>query len=57
MLAEAELLVRDPPEGKRAEYRLTAAGERLQPSFDAIMQWSAEHLFDASEEPRVWTAN
>lgn len=44
MLTSAQLLERDPPEGKRAVYKLTEKGLALQPIFTQITKWGEEHL-------------
>jgi DNA-binding HxlR family transcriptional regulator len=54
MMSDAGLLVRDPPDAKRAAYRLTDKGQALEPTYRAIDEWSSEHLFDADEKPRDW---
>ena len=38
-MVAAGVLERVPPEGKRALYRLTPAGEALRPAYDAIKAW------------------
>lgn len=54
MLMDAELVTRDPPDSKRADYRLTQAALDLEPVYAAIGQWSATHLFSASDKPGGW---
>ena len=54
MLTEAGLLARDPPDARRAAYRLTDAGRALQPAFLAIGEWAGDHLFEPGEALRVW---
>lgn len=51
MLTEAGVLERDPPEGKRAFYRLTEAGDDLFPTLTALRQWSDRWLFDEKHKP------
>lgn len=53
MMVEAGLLRRDPPEAKRACYRLTEAGRDLVPLFEEMGRWSGRHLFDG-EPARQW---
>lgn len=53
MLVEAGLLERDPPDTKRASYRLTAAGRGLIPVYREIGRWSGAHLF-GGDTPRDW---
>ncbi len=43
-LVEAGVMERVPPEGKRAAYRLTPAGQALRPTYDAIKAWGDEWL-------------
>jgi DNA-binding HxlR family transcriptional regulator len=38
-MVEAGVLHRDPPDAKRARYRLTPAGDALRPTYDAIKAW------------------
>jgi len=40
----AGVIERVPPDGKRAVYRLTDAGEALRPAYDAIKAWGDEWL-------------
>lgn len=54
MMGDAGLLVRDPPDAKRAAYRLTDKGLALRATYRAINAWSTEYLFDADEKPRAW---
>lgn len=53
MLVEAGLLERDPPDAKRAAYRLTEAGRALLPVYREIGRWSGAHLF-GSDQPGEW---
>ena len=39
ILVEAGVLERDPPEGRKAVYRLTAAGRALEPIFADLRSW------------------
>ncbi|WP_209348988.1 helix-turn-helix domain-containing protein [Pontixanthobacter sp. CEM42] len=57
LMIEAGLLLRDPPDAKRACYQLTEAGHALQPAYSAISDWSAEHLFGGDEKPRDWNVS
>ncbi|MXO91528.1 winged helix-turn-helix transcriptional regulator [Pontixanthobacter aquaemixtae] len=54
MMSDAGLLVRDPPDAKRAAYRLTESGRALELAYKAIGAWSAEHLYAEQEKPRDW---
>lgn len=53
MLIDAGLMQRHPPDAKRASYRLTTAGNELQPLYQEIARWSARHLFDGAA-PGDW---
>jgi DNA-binding HxlR family transcriptional regulator len=46
-MVEHGILERDPPGGRRAQYRLTAAGRALAPLMTAMREWSDEWLLDA----------
>ncbi|QCB56412.1 transcriptional regulator [Sphingopyxis sp. PAMC25046] len=48
-MVAAGVLERVPPEGKRALYRLTPAGEALRPAYDAIKAWGDIWLPRAEE--------
>ena len=48
-MVAAGVLERVPPEGKRALYRLTPAGEALRPTYDAIKAWGDIWLPRAGE--------
>lgn len=54
ILQEAGLMRRDPPQGKRARYLLTPAGEALAPVYREIAQWGSRHLFEAGEPKGQW---
>lgn len=43
-MVDAGLLARDPPDGRRAVYRLTAAAEAFQPTFAALKAWGDDWL-------------
>ncbi|WP_114521284.1 helix-turn-helix domain-containing protein [Altererythrobacter sp. ZODW24] len=49
ILVEAEVLQRDPAEGRRARYALTAAGDELRPMFTEMWRWGEKHLFEPGE--------
>jgi len=49
MLVDGGIMERDPPEGRRAEYRLTAAGRDLAPTITSMGQWGYRWLFEESE--------
>ncbi|MEO9461928.1 MAG: helix-turn-helix domain-containing protein [Marinomonas sp.] len=51
MMTEAGLLQRDPPDAKRANYKLTEAGQALKPTYDAMKAWSGQHLFEEGDAP------
>ncbi|MEM1133952.1 MAG: helix-turn-helix domain-containing protein [Pseudomonadota bacterium] len=44
MLCKAGLLQRDPPDGKRALYRLTEAGKAIAPIYAEITKWGDAHV-------------
>ncbi len=52
MLVDAGIVERDPPTGKRAVYRLTAAGEDLFTTITAMRQWGDRWLFDEGHNPQ-----
>ena len=54
ILKEAQLVVREPPSGKRGRYVLTQAGLDLQPVYGSIAGWALSHLFDEDEEMPKW---
>ena len=54
ILQEAGLLVRDPPEGKRARYLLTDKGRALVPLYTELAGWSAAHLYAEGETAPAW---
>ncbi|MEO0589206.1 MAG: helix-turn-helix domain-containing protein [Pseudomonadota bacterium] len=54
ILQEAGLIRREPPEGKRARYLLTPAGEALVPLYKEMADWGAQHLFDEGEPRGQW---
>lgn len=43
-LVEAGVLVRVPPDARRAAYHLTDAGQALRPTYDAMRAWGNEWL-------------
>lgn len=49
-MVEAGVIERVPPDGKRAQYRLTAAGHALRPTYDAIKAWGDEWLPRGAKE-------
>ena len=49
LLVDGGVLVRVPPEGKRAAYRLTEQGRALAPTFEALKSWGEAWLFAAEE--------
>lgn len=49
-MVAAGVMERVPPDSKRAVYRLTAAGEALRPTYDAIKLWGDEWLPRAAKE-------
>jgi DNA-binding HxlR family transcriptional regulator len=55
-LVDAGVVAREPPDARRARYRLTEAGRALAPALDAIRQWGDAWLLpagtDASKAPR-----
>jgi len=54
ILQDAGLLVRDPPEGKRARYCLTESAHALVPVYNEIARWSSAHLYAENDPPPVW---
>ena len=54
ILQEAGLMVREPPEGKRARYLLTDKARALVPVFEQLGDWGAAHLFGPEERPGHW---
>lgn len=54
ILQEAGLLLRDPPEGKRARYILTDKARGLVPLYSEMASWSAAHLFAEGEAAPIW---
>lgn len=54
LLVEAEVMRRDPPAARRAEYRLTETGQALGPTLQAMGDWADENLFGTAEERRRW---
>ncbi len=49
-LVDAGVMERVPPDAKRARYRLTAAGQALRPTYDAIKAWGDEWLPRGAKE-------
>ena len=45
-LVEHGILERDPPEGRRAVYRLTAKGRALGPVLAAMRSWGEDYTLD-----------
>jgi DNA-binding HxlR family transcriptional regulator len=54
ILQEAGLMLRDPPDGKRARYILTDKGHALAPMLEQMAGWSAAHLFADGEPVPQW---
>jgi len=54
ILQEAGLMVREPPEGKRARYVLTDKARALVPLFTEMAGWSAGHLYAEGETAPAW---
>lgn len=54
LLVEAEVMHRDPPDARRAEYRLTETGKALAPTLQAMGEWAGDNLFGADENKRRW---
>jgi len=54
ILQEAGLMVREPPQGKRARYLLTDKARALVPLYQQLGDWSAAHLFAEGERPGHW---
>jgi DNA-binding HxlR family transcriptional regulator len=55
ILQEAGLLVREPPEGKRARYLLTDKARALVPLYRQLGDWGTAHLFAEDEPPGRWS--
>lgn len=49
ILVESGVMERDPPEGRRAAYRLTEAGQALRPTYEAMRAWGDQWLFSPDE--------
>lgn len=45
-LVEHDILQRDPPEGRRAVYRLTMKGRALGPVLAAMRSWGEDYTLD-----------
>ncbi len=45
------ILERDPPEGRRSEYRLTEAGRELAPLMAMMREWGGKWLLDGAGGP------
>ncbi|WP_298470961.1 helix-turn-helix domain-containing protein [uncultured Erythrobacter sp.] len=56
ILQEAGLLVREPPEGKRARYVLTDSAHALVPLYREMAEWGSKHLFEEGETRGQWPA-
>lgn len=54
ILQEAGLMMREPPEGKRARYILTDKARALVPLYEQLGDWSARHLYAEDERPGLW---
>lgn len=54
MMQEAGLLLRDPPEGKRAKYVATQRARELMPLYREMALWGDKHLFEDGENRKVW---
>ena len=54
ILQEAGLMVREPPEGKRARYLLTDKARALAPLYEQLAGWGAAHLFADGERAGQW---
>jgi DNA-binding HxlR family transcriptional regulator len=48
-LVEHGILERDPPDARRADYRLTLAGHELAPLLSAMRDWGGKWLFDPQD--------
>ncbi len=57
LLADAGVIHRDPPKGKRADYRLTDAGKDLFTTITALRQWGDRWLFEDGHEPMPITTS
>ena len=54
ILQDAGLMVRDPPEGKRARYCLTESAHALGPVYNEVARWSIAHLYAEGETTPGW---
>ena len=54
ILQDAGLIVRDPPQGKRARYKLTERAHALVPLYREMATWGSDHLFDEGEPRGQW---
>lgn len=54
ILQDAGLMVREPPEGKRARYCLTESAHALVPVYAEVARWSAAHLYAEGESTSAW---
>lgn len=54
ILQEAGLMVREPPQGKRARYLLTDKARALVPLFEQLGAWGSAHLFAEDERAPTW---
>jgi DNA-binding HxlR family transcriptional regulator len=54
ILQEAGLVLREPPEGKRARYLLTDSARALAPLYTELAGWSSAHLYAEGERPSQW---
>lgn len=57
MMQEAGLLVREPPEGKRARYGMTERAKALMPVYREMAIWGGAHLFEEGERRGNWPAD
>ncbi|MEP1421522.1 MAG: helix-turn-helix domain-containing protein [Erythrobacter sp.] len=54
MMQEAGLLMREPPEGKRARYVLTERAKALSPVLKEMAIWGETELFADGEKRKQW---
>lgn len=57
ILIDAGMMIREPPEGKRARYILTGSARALEPVYREMAHWGTHHLFAEGEARKDWTAN
>ena len=54
ILQDAGLMVREPPQGKRARYCLTESAHALVPVYAEVARWSTAYLYAEDETAAPW---